>query len=190
VRAFFKYYGSVLWRWRTLAIIVPSTLSFAGKMFPAVEHAPWYPFVPYALRCIAIATAAWTFYDLDKERCAEIAEKNTVIAKLTAAISDRTASQKIALRKLHGDLQHNLDFINSPASYWLDNAWVSIDEALPLLSDDLVLGIQEYYRNMRAIRQSIGSMSSETFASFNKYARNALPTLIDRLKTQIGAIPS
>ena len=98
------------------------------------------------------------------------------VVAVTAGIAGGSVIAGVRLEKVLNELRHNHAHLGSEPSFWRDDAWANVDEALPALPSGLLKEVQDYYMQMRSARDA-GSYSPPR-TRYREGARTSLPALI------------
>jgi hypothetical protein len=177
MRDFFGYLRAVASAWRGYIGIFTLALTLMARTIPRVEQQRWFAYVGPSLIVISSVLVLWAMYSV----------YHSVLGELRSAqshLGDRGRMRLIRLEKLLNELRFNEGHIGSEPSFWRDDAWTNIDDALPVLPSDMLKDIQDYYMELRSARDP-GSYSSPRVRYRGKVS-SSLPGLIERLNQFIN----
>src|SRR5579871_3491161 len=148
---FWRYLKLVATVWKGYIGIFTLALTLISRTIPGVDQRHWFAYVGPALIVISGVLVLWAMYSAYHGELVELRAARLLL-------EERERVREIRLRKLLNELSFNESHIASEPNFWRDDAWISVDEALPILPDDLLKDIHDYYMELRSARDS-GSYS-------------------------------
>ena len=173
MKDFFRYLKAVASAWKGYIGIFTLAITLMARTLPGIDRQNWFAYVGPSLIAISIVLLIWAMYAVYHLKLGEL-------RIVQSHLADRERMRQIRLEKLLNELSFNEARLGSEPSLWRDDAWTNIDEALPGLPIDLLKDIQNYYMEMRGVREAGSYTPPRTRHRDN--ASSTLPRLIRRLR--------